>query len=858
MTKIRKVTPRKPLIALAPLLAVLMIADAAMARMGPAPKLRTDSSPPTRSVSAPAHGIVAHRVGRIVLGLCNNGTFGNNYSQSGTSDFFTGEAVPACEYPKNSNNKYIFGGTFWIGAVVGRDTLVSVGADSWQWVYEFNPDIPPFGYPVYRSIIDPQSSDYRDAVSEEDYVMVYTDTLTEGIPNDFYGRPHMPLNIEVTEASYAWSYAYAEDIILFDYQVKNIGTQTLHDVYMGILVDADVSFEALGNEGAQDDLCGFLHTMPAQFERCTYTDTVNIAWSADNDGDLDAALPTGQPVPHATAARIVRTPAKELDVSFNWWLCNTDATLDFGPREKPFRGRWKEDYRNFGTGGSGTPEGDANKYYVMRNREFDYDQAFTASIQATDSLWLLPIQDKAANWSDGLDTRYLLSFGPFDINAGEVLPLSFAYIGGENVHHVLHNAELNLPDHPEVFYRNLDFSDLGRNSRWASWIYDNPGVDTDGDGYLGEFILCPKDSLNPSLADTGWIKGDGVPDFRGASPPPAPDFWVNPSNGRLKVRFNGLHSETTRDVFSHTIDFEGYRIYIGRDARATSYATVASYDIENYNKLVRLGGNRWALTDEPFSLEELRCLYGDSCGDLSFNPLAYTPTTPYQHPWYDSTFYFEKQDFNVSVLGVTSPIRKRFPDQPYPSSLDPDSAHPWEVTEDGYLKYFEYEYEIADLLPSVPYWVNVTAFDFGSPQSGLPSLETSVTVGAVEACPLASWDEAHARDLKVYVWPNPYRVDGGYRTQGFEGRMDTDRPDDRVRAVHFANLPPKCTIRIYTLDGDLVREIAHDKPCTGPCATTDEWNLITRNTQLAVSGLYYWTVEDPNGNVQVGKLMLIM
>ena len=61
----------------------------------------------------PAHGIVAHRIGKIHLGICNNGTFGNNYSQAGTADFFTGDVVLSCEYPKGSNNRYLFGGTFW-------------------------------------------------------------------------------------------------------------------------------------------------------------------------------------------------------------------------------------------------------------------------------------------------------------------------------------------------------------------------------------------------------------------------------------------------------------------------------------------------------------------------------------------------------------------------------------------------------------------------------------------------------------------------------------------------------------------------------------------------------------------------
>lgn len=838
------------------LLLTILTFDTALGRMATRYQGSKDQHEAMASFT-PALCLTAHRVGNIVLAVSNDGTFGIFGGESGI-DCFTGDRVTACEYPKRSNSRYLYAAAFWIGAVVGRDTLVSTGADGWIGGEEFLPDEEPFGNMIYRSMIDPSSSEFEDAVSEEDYVAVYTDTVTEGVDQDYTGRAHLPLHIEVTQSSFAWSYQYAEDIVLFDYRVTNIGAQTLEEVYMGIYVDADIHFEGQGIEGAQDDITGFVVTMPAEFQRrCQYTDTVFIAWTADNDGDLTLGTGQGHPSPNVTATRIVRTPAKELNVSFNWWISNMNATLDFGPREKPFQGAWKEDFRNFGTGGLGTPMGDRNKYYVLRNREFDYDQIYTASISATDSLWLLPPQSSAVAWSRGLDTRYTLSFGPFNINPGERLPISFAYLGGEGFHTVRDNLD-NLPQDPDIYYRNLDFSDLGQNSRWASWIYDNPGVDTDGDGYYGEYFLCPKDTVNPDweTADTAWTKGDGVPDFLGASPPPAPDIWIEPSVGALKVRFNGRFSETTPDVFSRSIDFEGYRIYVARDERATSYSRVASYDIEDYNKYVRVGLN-WDLLDEPFTLDELRCLYGDSCNDATFDPLDYTPSSPYVLSA-DSTFYFQKQDYNASVLGVTTNIRKRFPDQPYPSTLNPDSARPEELTEDGYLKYFEYEYEITDLLPTVHYWVNVTAFDFGSPQSGLPSLETSLTVGSKEGCPLASWSEVQSKGLKVFVWPNPYRIDGEYRAQGFEGRGRDDRPEDRVRAVHFGNLPPRCTIRIYTLDGDLVREIVHEADCVGPCATTDSWNLITRNTQLAVSGLYYWTVEDDEGDVQIGKLMLVM
>jgi len=94
-----------------------------------------------------------------------------------------------------------------------------------------------------------------------------------------------------------------------------------------------------------------------------------------------------------------------------------------------------------------------------------------------------------------------------------------------------------------------------------------------------------------------------------------------------------------------------------------------------------------------------------------------------------------------------------------------------------------------------------------------------------------------------------------------------DKDDERVRQIHFASLPDTCTIRIYTLDGDMVRELDHpaDVEVSGGCPLTPNeacWDMITRNMQQVVSGLYYWTVEDRQedrqGNVQVGKLAVIM
>ncbi|UCD63068.1 MAG: hypothetical protein JSW34_09950 [Candidatus Zixiibacteriota bacterium] len=815
----------------------------------------------TLSAARPMVGAAVHTQGQMQLVIRNNGTFGAEWDV--VRDPLTGDYFPSCIYPKNSNLRYLYVAALWIGAVVGRDTLVSCGTEDMYDTYEFWPEVSPFGDIRYESI-DPAKPHFsEEAYSEQDIICEYTDTITDPLltdPNSGAERAHMPLNIRVEQRSMSWTYDYADDFILFDYQIENIGDRSLENVYMGLWLDGCVFHESNQDiEYWTDDIIGFYRTHPAR-EGCGYLDTINIAYHADNDGDpIDGRWNEESPT-SVVGVRVVRTPLDSLEYSFNWWIMNySDPTRDFGPRQ---RGTEDDPFRDFGIR-LGSPVGDRNRYYVLRHDEFDYDLLYTAVDHSDSGRGWLPPPEYAEDYATGYDVRYVLSFGPFNMDPGEELPLSLAWVGGENFHHDPHAFESFNPYSPSPFYNQLDFSELATNSRWASWIYDNPGVDTDGDGDSGKFRVCCRDTIVTDTGtvygscDTSWYEGDGVPDFCGASPPPAPRIWVEPAVGRLRVRFNGLTSETIKDRFSGISDFEGYRVYIGRDDRIAAYSIVASYDRENYNKYVwdnyRL---EYRLLDVPMYPDELQLLYGDPAGLSDFDPTLFTRDNPYVHPDFpDSIFYFVRQDFNRSVFGETTPITKVYPEQAFPSTLDPALAPPEELTDDGYFKYFEYELVIDGLLPTVPYYVNVTAFDFGSPQIGLSALESSLLNGAQVAYPLASADEIERRDLKVFVYPNPYRADADYQADGFENR-DGIESRHRMRRIHFANLPNVCAIYIYSLDGDLVRQLDHNYPEGGPEATHETWNLITRNTQAAESGLYYWVVESDEGT-QIGKLVII-
>ena len=801
-----------------------------------------------KPLAAPSQEVRVHKVGNMHLCVTNYGIFGNQADAS-ILDPETGLSAPSCVFPAGSGIEYLFQGALWIGAIVNEDTLVSHGHDGWQSAFEMWADASPRGNMIKRTIrkSDPEYS--PDAVSEADYIAVYSDTLTDAsyvATNPEEGRAHAPIGVEIVQKSYSWSYSYAEDFILLDFVIRNIGVNEIRKAFMGIYVDADVGHPGTNNF-FQDDICGFKNTVlsPSCAE---LEDVINVAWIADNDGDpnaggvFDAKSPTA-----VTGTRVVRTPNPELKTSFNWWVSQGDPTLDWGPI-------LQSNARSLGTGGLGTPAGDENKYFFMKNGEFDYDQLFS-TINYTAQGWLPPPADVALgkNLADGYDTRYLLSFGPFDIAPADSLLVTMAYIGADRFH--------VRPDDFKKFYDEadpmkfdavLDFTDLATNAQWAAWVYDNPGVDTDNDG-VRTLPGVEDPIMNPCTGKEIYRFGDGVPDFTGPPPPTPPFMRFTASPGRIAVRWNGKDTEQNLDPFSFQKDFEGYRVYMGSKLILSEFALLTSYDRENYSRH-RLNTGfappRWEMTENPFTLDSLKLIYGQD-----FDPGRYTSQRD-SLPWIDpdnsvTAYYFTSQDFNRSDLGEEGGIYKLYPD------AQPGDMIWVEELNDSVDAFYEYEYTIDGVLASQAVYMSVTAFDFGNPSTSLAPLESSPLANAIQIYPVNSADRVEKENLKVTVFPNPYRVDGGYFNAGYERLEGNVVSQDRARRIHFANLPREATIRIYTLDGDLVRELQHP---SGPPLQEGEsmmaWDLISRNTQAAVSGVYLYSVESALGN-QVGKFVII-
>ncbi len=816
-----------------------------------------------------------HDVNNIKLTVKNNGIVG--------PDTYAGGGLNALEFmmhPSNTANSYATP-YLTIGGVVGRDTLVSHVLEFWPAPLE-----DQFGHGeeiTYESINDTSRSSLG-AKSEQDIKFVYYDTLTDPLfaPIDaFDSRRHTPLNLRITHNSYAWSFEFAENFILFDYQITNVGSDLITKMWIGLEVRGGFAFDIFS--GYKDTAKAF------QLKRtsCEFTDDVEIFWASDNDGNpvagsdfFDASAPTS-----ATGIKILRTPDTAHRVNYNWWDDSGAGLLDWGPRKAATADR---PFRDLG-GHLGSPIGDRNRYSVMTNGEFDYDVMFSALDHTADG-WLPPPAHavtlaNAPGFGNHNHHFHLISVGPFILRPGESAPFTFAYAAGEGFHNQTDNL-LNPLD-PIPFREKLNFRDLVKNISWASWVYDNPGIDTDGDDYSGEYRICvnsegiivdttivsidttfiPPDTILDTVfmidstfgvtsADTIFFTGDGVPDFRAATPPPAPAVRFTPSNGRILIEWNGLRSENTPDIFSKQLDFEGYRVYLGVSQSRTGMAIQSSYDIEDFTQFYfnpRGGGTgRWEILREPFSLVELQDAY--AAGSRDYDPLLNGLDNPIRIG--DSLFYFISQDWNQSNLRDTLAIHKAFPNEPYPHTLIIDSAFTSELTSDGRFKYFEYRYLADNLLPSVKYFVSVTAFDFGSQEASLPFLETNPVTSAEEVFALDRIGQSDGLDVIVY--PNPYRIDGRYRDLGFEARDRESFPKERTRELHFIQLPPICEISIYSLDGDLIHTITHDQPPTSTTVMHESWDLITRNLQMSVSGIYYFVIETPDGQTQIGKFVLIM
>lgn len=211
----------------------------------------------------------------------------------------TGEAGGS--WPQPFKNKYIFGAGLWFGSLKPRadgkaDTLVTFGynpnsggsemtptdaahaaegaGNKLDRVYVFPNDWPP---PADRFGTD-TSLVPQESFSLQDMWCVYSD-----LGEDNHIAPGKPQGVEIYQTVYAWNYPTNQDIFFITYKVRNAGSDTLKNCYMGAVNDPDVGVH-------DDDMVGLLlNTLVPGVP-----DTVkNVGYAGDYD-NIEVANQRGQ------------------------------------------------------------------------------------------------------------------------------------------------------------------------------------------------------------------------------------------------------------------------------------------------------------------------------------------------------------------------------------------------------------------------------------------------------------------------------------------------------------------------------------------------------------------------------------
>lgn len=94
---------------------------------------------------------------------------------------------------------------------------------------------------------------------------------------------------------------------------------------------------------------------------------------------------------------------------------------------------------------------------------------------------------------------------------------------------------------------------------------------------------------------------------------------------------------------------------------------------------------------------------------------------------------------------------------------------------------------------------------------------------------------------RVKAVPNPYFAHSSYELDQFS------------RVIKFTHLPQRCTVRLFTLAGSLIRTIEKNDG-----SSLLEWNLQTDNALPVGSGIYVYHVDAPGIGTKIGKVAVFV
>ncbi len=306
----------------------------------------------TSKTNPPPFEYRTHNIGNLWSRTSNFGNYGDpNADALGTS---------SCEWPGGSGNNYLWEGRLWIGAVANGDTLVThADYGNYEWAPTEGTEFL-FG----ESVPDPKSM--------QDSYVIYDDT------SDIYNQT--PLGLKVIQRGLTWNIRDYNNFIAYEYEIVNIGSNDLDELYVSWNFDADVS-SADDCSPHIDDKVGYDSSRGMSY----MWDGVNPNEPGDDMGDFNYQT-LQLKSPGYIGQRLLYTPFGSPS-SHYWW-------------------DWAND-----------PETDDHKYIYMSSGQF------------------------LSEPTEVFDYRWLLSTGPFSLAPEETLRLVMGEVVGNGLKGLQEHAD---------------------------------------------------------------------------------------------------------------------------------------------------------------------------------------------------------------------------------------------------------------------------------------------------------------------------------------------------------------------------------------------------------------------------------
>ncbi len=707
---------------------------------------------------------------------------------------------PSYEWPGGSGTHYNWEGRFWVGAIVGGEKFVS-HADYGD--YELHPsqdeEWQPWIYPAEDDFLLGWSGSNPKAgrmKSLQDSYVVFDDLNSNS----------NPLGVKILQRALTWSTNDLDDLIIYEIAVINIpgvGPGTLGGVFVSWCFDADVGTGADPSSANIDDLVAFDGYDGDDGDTDIRDWVENVDWNAN--GVLDGYDDWGIPYlleKHASPSIV--------NPNFDQSMASPDGFFDeytviVDPSGPELMWHKTVDYEGPGGQTVNAVAGEVvvidgetiHGYCVPRNTSFMYDG-----------------DDPTTPEYDAGERQ----------NPAQPVP---GYIAGR----LLYSDLLKSNPLAEI---PVDELIMPYSHMWWNWNSD-PGSDIQKYDFMAATHVEAKGKrFMPHPFDIG------APEF---------DYRFLLSEGPFDS-FN--EGDTLRFVFASGVGhgLRGMRenldnalvAYYSGSATGNPY-NPTSFDAEDHWKVPvpppvpnlvyspLNEGARLAWDNKPETeLDEM-------LGRIDFEGYKVYRAKYSTENW-QLIYACDNVDGQVKVINHATGDSIAFVD------LDP-LTHTL-IDTGGVFLGEVYERPVNGL----PYYYIVTAYDPDKVSENLLSIESARSnfmTDSESGAPLAvtpqklysGLDDPTLDELDIKVVPNPYKG-----TALFEARYE--------EKIMFTNLPRSCKISIFSSTGDLVAIIEHTNG-----SSTEFWDLVSRNNQDVVSGLYLYVVEAGKQEAVSGKFVII-